>query len=79
MSRPLTTSNGRIVDDNQNSITAGEFGPVTLDDIHLIDKLAHFDRERIPERAVHAKGTAAHGFFKTTHDVSKYTKAKLFG
>ena len=44
MSRPLTTSSGRVVDDNQNSITAGEFGPVTLDDIHLIDKLAHFDR-----------------------------------
>ena len=44
MSRPLTTSSGRIVDDNQNSITAGEYGPVTLDDIHLIDKLAHFDR-----------------------------------
>lgn len=44
MSKPLTMSNGRVVDDNQNSITAGEFGPVTLDDIHLIDKLSHFDR-----------------------------------
>lgn len=44
MSKPLTTANGRVVDDNQNSITAGEYGPVTLDDIHLIDKLAHFDR-----------------------------------
>ncbi len=44
MSRPLTTSSGRVVDDNQNSITAGEYGPVTMDDIHLIDKLASFDR-----------------------------------
>jgi catalase len=78
MSKTLTTSNGRPVDDNQNSMTAGEYGPVTLDDIHLIDKLAHFDRERIPERVVHAKGAAAHGYFKTTHDVSKYTKASLF-
>jgi catalase len=78
MSKTLTTSNGRPVDDNQNSMTAGEYGPVTLDDIHLIDKLAHFDRERIPERAVHAKGAGAHGYFKATHDVSKYTKAKLF-
>jgi catalase len=51
------------VDDNQNSLTAGEFGPILLQDFHLIDKLTHFDRERIPERVVHAKGTGAHGHF----------------
>ncbi|KAG0002332.1 hypothetical protein BGZ65_002732 [Modicella reniformis] len=54
---------GNPVDDNQNSMTAGEFGPVLLQDFHLLDKLAHFDRERIPERVVHAKGAGAHGFF----------------
>jgi hypothetical protein len=74
----LTTSTGQPVDDNQNSVTAGEYGPVVISDFHLIDKLAHFDRERIPERVVHAKGSGAHGFFKVTHDVSKYTKAKVF-
>ena len=78
MSRPLTTSTGQPVDDNQNSVTAGEYGPVVISDFHLIDKLAHFDRERIPERVVHAKGHGGHGYFKVTHDVSKYTKAKLF-
>lgn len=52
----LTTSQGSPVDDNQNSLTAGEYGPIALQDFHLIDKLAHFDRERIPERVVHAKG-----------------------
>lgn len=51
------------MDDNQNSMTAGEFGPILLQDFHLIDKLSHFDRERIPERVVHAKGAGAHGFF----------------
>jgi catalase len=66
------------IDDNQNTVTAGEYGPVLISDFHLIDKLAHFDRERIPERVVHAKGTGAHGFFKVTHDVSNYTKAKVF-
>jgi catalase len=76
--RVLTTSTGQPVDDNQNSVTAGEFGPVVISDFHLIDKLAHFDRERIPERVVHAKGGAAHGYFKVTHDITKYTKAKVF-
>lgn len=74
----LTTSTGAPVDDNQNSVTAGEYGPIVLNDFHLIDKLAHFDRERIPERVVHAKGAGAHGFFRVTHDVTKYTKAKVF-
>ena len=78
MSRQYTTSTGQPTDDNQNSVTAGQYGPIVLSDFHLIDKLAHFDRERIPERVVHAKGHGAHGFFKVTHDVTKYTKAKLF-
>ncbi|KAG0232411.1 hypothetical protein BGW42_008202 [Actinomortierella wolfii] len=74
-SRVLTTSNGNPVDDNQNSLTAGEFGPVLLQDFHLIDKLAHFDRERIPERVVHAKGAGAHGYFEVTNDVTHLTSA----
>ena len=74
----LTTSSGQPIDDNQNSVTAGEYGPVVISDFHLIDKLAHFDRERIPERVVHAKGAGAHGYFKVTNDVTQYTKAKVF-
>jgi len=58
------------------SFVSGTFGPILLQDGHLIDKLAHFDRERIPERVVHAKGAGAHGYFEVTHDVTKYTKAK---
>ena len=73
----LTTSNGNPVDSNQNSITSGPNGPVALMDFHLIDKLSHFDRERIPERVVHAKGAGAHGYFEVTHDVTKYCKAKF--
>lgn len=59
----LTTANGNPVDDNQTSLTAGVNGPVLIQDFHLIDKLAHFDRERTPERVVHAKGAGAHGEF----------------
>lgn len=59
----LTTSNGNPVDNDQTSLTAGTWGPVLLQDFHLIDKLSHFDRERIPERVVHAKGAGAHGEF----------------
>ncbi|KAF9096959.1 hypothetical protein BGX23_010135, partial [Mortierella sp. AD031] len=77
MASTLTTSNGNPVEDNQNSITAGQFGPILLQDFALIDKLSHFDRERIPERVVHAKGAGAHGYFEVTHDISKYTKAKF--
>jgi catalase len=75
--KKLKTSFGTPVDDDQNSITAGTTGPVLLQDVHLIDKLAHFNRERIPERIVHAKGAGAFGYFEVTHDVSKYTKAKF--
>jgi catalase len=75
----LTTNAGIPVADNQNSLTAGSRGPVLLQDFHLIEKLQAFNRERIPERAVHAKGSGAYGTFTVTHDISKYTKAKLFG
>jgi catalase len=78
MSKTLTTSSGQPVDDNQNSVTAGIYGPIVISDFHLIDKLAHFDRERIPERVVHAKGGGAHGYFEVTHDITKYTKASVF-
>jgi len=75
---PITTASGIPVVDNQNSLTAGPRGPVLLQDFHLIEKLQHFNRERIPERVVHAKGSGAYGTFTVTHDISKYTKAKLF-
>ena len=78
MAQIMTTSTGRPVDDNQNSMTAGDTGPLVLQDHHLLDKLAKFGRERIPERAAHAKGTGAHGVFVVTHDITKYCKAKLF-
>ncbi|MGK7378801.1 catalase KatA [Planococcus sp. 1R117A] len=73
--KSLTTSWGAPVSDNQNSQTAGQRGPVLLQDVHLLEKLAHFNRERIPERVVHAKGGGAHGYFEVTQDVTKYTKA----
>ncbi|KAI8066276.1 catalase [Gilbertella persicaria] len=73
----LTTSNGCPVDNDQTSITAGVNGPILISDFHLIDKISHFDRERIPERVVHAKGAGAHGEFVVTHDVSHLTKAKF--
>ena len=65
------------MDDDQNSITAGVYGPVLLQDVHLIQKLAHFNRERTPERVVHAKGAGAFGYFEVTHDLTKYTKARF--
>jgi catalase len=77
--RTLTSAAGAPVVDNQNSLTAGPRGPVMLQDVWLIEKLAHFDREVIPERRVHAKGSGAFGTLKVTHDISRYTKAKVFG
>ncbi|HWP17520.1 MAG TPA: catalase [Burkholderiaceae bacterium] len=74
----LTTASGIPVADNQNSMTAGPRGPVLLQDFHLIEKLQHFNRERIPERVVHAKGSAAYGTFTVTRDITRYTRAKLF-
>jgi len=70
-----TTTMGCPVGDNQNSMTAGPRGPTLLQDFTLIDKLASFDREEIPERIVHAKGAAAHGYFEVTNDLTKYCKA----
>ncbi|WP_285876962.1 catalase KatA [Fictibacillus phosphorivorans] len=71
----LTTSWGAPVGDNQNSMTAGSRGPTLIQDVHLLEKLAHFNRERVPERVVHAKGAGAHGYFEVTNDMRKYTKA----
>src|SRR6202045_1035731 len=75
----LTTTAGNPVADNQNSITAGPRGPLLMQDYQLLEKLAHQNRERIPERTVHAKGWGARGTFTVTHDISRYTKAKIFG
>jgi catalase len=75
--KTLTTSQGMPVANDLQSMTAGEHGPTLLQDVHLVDKLAHFDRERIPERVVHAKGAGAFGHFEVTHDVTKYTRAKF--
>ncbi|MEW6706369.1 MAG: catalase [Pseudomonadota bacterium] len=79
MSHPtrLTTASGIPVADNQNSLSAGPRGPLLLQDFHLIEKLQHFNRERIPERVVHAKGSGAYGAFTVTHDITRYTKARL--
>src|SRR5438067_5813249 len=73
----LTTASGIPVVDNQNSLSAGPRGPLLLQDFHLIEKLQHFNRERIPERVVHAKGSGAHGFFEVTADVTEFTCAKF--
>ncbi len=74
----LTTSAGNPIADNQNSMSAGPRGPLLMQDYQLIEKLAHQNRERIPERVVHAKGWGAFGTFTVTHDISKYTCAKIF-
>jgi catalase len=74
----LTNSVGAPVGDNQNSITAGYRGPTLIQDVHLLEKLAHFNRERVPERVVHAKGAGAHGYFEVTNnEITKYTKANF--
>ncbi len=74
----ITTIAGAPVDNNQDSMTAGVRGPMVLQDAWFIEKMAHFDREVIPERRMHAKGSGAFGTFTVTHDVTKYTKAKIF-
>ena len=74
----LTTAAGAPVVDNQNTQTAGPRGPVLLQDVWHLEKLAHFAREVIPERRMHAKGSGAYGTFTVTHDISKYTRAALF-
>jgi len=76
--KKLTTAAGAPVVDNQNTQTAGPRGPVLLQDVWHLEKLAHFHREVIPERRMHAKGSAAYGTFTVTHDITNYTRARIF-
>ncbi|MDP0589696.1 MAG: catalase [Candidatus Endonucleobacter bathymodioli] len=76
--KTLTNNVGAPVADNQNILTAGPRGPQLLQDVWFLEKIAHFDREVIPERRMHAKGSGAYGTFTVTHDITKYTKAKIF-
>src|ERR1700742_4785296 len=71
----LTTDQGLKINDDNNSLKAGERGATLLEDFILREKITHFDHERIPERIVHARGSAAHGFFQVYESMSKYTKA----
>src|SRR6188472_1182438 len=71
----LTTNQGVRINDDQNSLKAGERGPSLLEDFILREKITHFDHERIPERVVHARGSAAHGFFQVYESMAPYTKA----
>lgn len=77
--KKLTTASGKPYVENENSMSVGPRGPLLLQDFILHEKMAHFNRERIPERVVHAKGTGAFGTFTVTHDITQYTKAKVFG
>lgn len=74
----LTTAAGAPVPDNQNTMTAGPRGPALLQDVWFLEKLAHFDREVIPERRVHAKGSGAYGKLTITHDITKFSRARVF-
>ena len=74
----LTTGNGCPMDTKTATMTVGPRGPVLLQDVQFLDEMSHFDRERIPERVVHAKGGGAFGYFEVTHDISRYCKAKIF-
>ena len=73
----LTTNQGLRINDNQNSLKAGERGATLLEDFILREKITHFDHERIPERIVHARGVGAHGFFQVYESMAPYTKAKF--
>ena len=81
--RRLTTRQGHPVHDNQSTRTVGDRGPATLENYQFLEKVSHFDRERIPERVVHARGFVAHGYFEAYGKIgdepaSRYTRAKLF-
>ena len=76
--KKLTTASGKPYVENENSQSVGPRGPLLLQDFILHEKMAHFNRERIPERVVHAKGSGAFGTFTVTHNITKYTKAKIF-
>jgi len=79
MSTPFTTNNAGIpVESDEHSLTVGANGPILLQDHYLIEKMAQFNRERVPERVVHAKGAGAYGFFEVTNDISQFTRADLF-
>ena len=73
-----TTDTGAPAPSDRNSLTIGPDGPILLHDVHFLNQMAHFNRERVPERNVHAKGSGAFGVFEATEDVSAYTKAALF-
>ena len=75
--KPLTTSAGAPVADDNNSISAGSRGPLTFDNYQLFEKLAHFNRERIPERVVHARGAGAYGTFTLSESLTEYTRASF--
>ncbi|PIO63514.1 catalase, partial [Teladorsagia circumcincta] len=74
----ITNSNGAPIGDKTNIMTVGPRGPMLMQDVVYLDEMGHFDRERIPERVVHAKGGGAHGVFEVTHDITKYCKADIF-
>ena len=76
--KQLTTSAGAPVGDNQNSLSAGSRGPLLMEDFHLVEKNAQCNRERIPERVVHAKGAGGYGYLKVTADITRYSKPRLF-
>ncbi len=73
----LTTNQGLRINDDQNSLKAGERGPTLLEDFHFREKITHFDHERIPERIVHARGAGAHGVFQVYESMAQFTKAKF--
>ena len=75
MGQALTSNLGVKISDDQNTLKAGSRGPSLLEDFHFLEKMAHFDQERIPERVVHARGSGAHGYFQVYKSLSKYTKA----
>ena len=74
----LTTADGHPIADQENSLTAGPRGPLLMQDVNLIEQMQRFNRERVPERVVHAKGTGAFGKFTVTNDITKYTRAAIF-
>jgi catalase len=76
--KKLTTAAGAPVPENDNAMTAGPRGPMLMQDVWYLEKLAHFDREVIPERRMHAKGSGAFGTFTVTHDITQYTRAAIF-
>ena len=76
--KKLTTASGIPYYENENTMSVGARGPLLLQDFILHEKMAHFNRERIPERVVHAKGSGAYGTFTVTNDLTKYTRAKVF-